>query len=167
VMLDGMEISQFTYFQQAGGMELSPVSAELTYGSERIAMFLNEVENVFDLSWSDRVRYGEIRREEEIQFSRFNFEEADLPLHFRLFDDYEKEARRLLERGLYLPAYDFCLRCSHTFNVLDARGAVSTTERPGYIGRVRRLACACAEAYVKARERAGHPLLKGPAGRQP
>src|SRR5207249_9920534 len=120
VMLDGMEISQFTYFQQAGGMELSPVSAELTYGTERIAMFLNGVENVFDLPWNERTTYGEIRREAEVQFSRFNFQEADLALHFRLFDDYEREAKRLLERGLVLPAYDFCLRCSHTFNVLDA-----------------------------------------------
>jgi glycyl-tRNA synthetase alpha chain len=166
-MLDGMEISQFTYFQQAGGMELSPVSAELTYGSERIAMFLNGVENVFDLPWSDGCTYGEIRRDEEVQFSRFNFEEADLRLHVRLFEDYEAEAKRLLEKGLYLPAYDFCLRCSHTFNVLDARGAVSTTERPAYIGRVRRLACACAESYLSSREKAGFPLLRTSAGGEP
>ncbi len=164
VMLDGMEISQFTYFQQAGGMELSPVSAELTYGSERIAMFLGGVEDVFDLAWNDRCTYGEIRRDEEAQFSRFNFEEADLDLHLRLFDQYEAEGGRLVEKGLYLPAYDFCLRCSHTFNVLDARGAVSTTERPGYIGRVRRIACACAEAYLRAREAAGFPLMRGTKG---
>jgi len=164
VMLDGMEISQFTYFQQAGGLELSPVSAELTYGSERIAMFLNGVENVFDLAWNDHLSYGAIRRDEEVQFSRFNFEEADLSFHRKLFDDYEAEARRLLAKALYLPAYDFCLRCSHTFNVLDARGSVSTTERPAYIGRVRKLACACAEAFLSARESAGFPLLAPPAG---
>jgi glycyl-tRNA synthetase alpha chain len=160
VMLDGMEISQFTYFQQAGGLELSPVSAELTYGSERIAMFLAGIENVFDLPWNAACTYGDLRREEEAQFSRFNFEAADLDLHLRLFTHYESEAGRLLEQGLYLPAYDFCLRCSHTFNVLDARGAVSTTERPGYIGRVRRIACACAEAHLKSREAAGFPLLR-------
>ena len=166
VMLDGMEISQFTYFQQAGGMELSPVSAELTYGSERIAMFLSGVENVFSLAWNDRVSYGEIRRPEEAQFSRFNFESADLNLHRRLFDLYEAEAKRLLEGDLYLPAYDYCLKCSHTFNVLDARGAVSTTERPGYIGRVRQIACACAERHFKARAAARFPLLKD-GGRNP
>jgi glycyl-tRNA synthetase alpha chain len=162
VMLDGMEISQFTYFQQAGGLELSPVSAELTYGSERIAMFLNGVENVFDLSWNDRLSYGDVRLAEEVQFSRFNFEVADLELHLRLFELYEREAHRLLEQELFLPAYDFCLRCSHTFNVLDARGAVSTTERPAYIARVRRIACACAQSYLRSREAAGFPL--GPPG---
>jgi len=160
VMLDGMEISQFTYFQQAGGLELSPVSAELTYGSERIAMFLAGIENVFDLPWNADRTYGDLRKEEEAQFSRFNFEEADLDLHLRLFAQYESEAFRLLEKGLYLPAYDFCLRCSHTFNVLDARGAVSTTERPAYIGRVRKIACACAEAHLKCRESAGFPLQR-------
>ena len=164
VMLDGMEISQFTYFQQAGGLELSPVSVELTYGSERIAMFLAGIENVFDLPWNGERTYGEIRREEEFQFSRFNFEEADLERHLQWFNQYEAEAFRLLEKGLYLPAYDFCLRCSHTFNVLDARGAVSTTERAAYIGRVRKIACACAESYVQSREKAGYPLLSGPGG---
>jgi len=159
VMLDGMEISQFTYFQQAGGMELSPVSAELTYGSERIAMFLNGIENVFDLPWNARCTYGDLRKEEEAQFSRFNFEEADLELHRNLFGEFEAEAFRLLEKDLYLPAYDFCLRCSHTFNVLDARGALSTTERPATIQRVRKIACACAEAFFKGREAAGFPLL--------
>jgi len=167
VMLDGMEISQFTYFQQAGGLELSPVSVELTYGSERIAMFLAGIENVFDLPWNGERTYGDIRKEEEFQFSRFNFEEADLDRHLRWFDQYESEALRLLEKGLYLPAYDFCLRCSHTFNVLDARGAVSTTERPAYIGRVRKIACACAEAYVQSREKAGFPLLSGGKGARP
>jgi glycyl-tRNA synthetase alpha chain len=159
VMLDGMEISQFTYFQQAGGMDLAPVSAELTFGAERIAMFLNGIENVFDLPWNATCSYGEVRKTEEAQFSRFNFEEADLGLHLHLFDRFEAEALRLLDKGLFLPAYDFCLRCSHTFNVLDARGAVSTTERPAYIGRVRKIACRCAEAFLKSREEAGFPLL--------
>ncbi len=168
VMLDGMEISQFTYFQQTGGLELSPVSAELTYGSERIAMFLNGVENVFDLPWNGACTYGDIRREEEAQFSRFNFEEADLALHSQRFTEFEKEAYGLLEKGLYLPAYDFCLRCSHTFNVLDARGAVSTTERPATIARVRKIACACAEAHVRRREELGFPLLRDlPAATSP
>ena len=167
VMLDGMEISQFTYFQQAGGLELSPVSVELTYGSERIAMFLAGIENVFDLPWNDERTYGEIRKEEEFQFSRFNFEEADLDRHLQWFTQYEAEAFRLLEKGLFLPAYDFCLRCSHTFNVLDARGAVSTTERPAYIGRVRKIACACAESYLKSREQAGYPLAPRTGGVRP
>jgi glycyl-tRNA synthetase alpha chain len=161
VMLDGMEISQFTYFQQAGGLELTPISAELTYGTERIAMFLNEVEDVFDLSWNSSCSYGDIRREEEVQFSRFSFEEADLDLHQRLFEQYETEANRLIAKGLYLPAYDFCLKCSHTFNILDARGAISTTERPGFIGRVRRIACQCAELYIESRKAAGFPLQHG------
>ncbi len=164
MMLDGMEISQFTYFQQAGGLELSPVSAELTYGTERIAMFLSGVENVYDLRWNDDRSYGDIRREEEAQFSRFSFEEADLTLHTRLFDQYEAEAHRLLAKGLYLPAYDFCLKCSHTFNTLDARGAISSTERPAAIARVRRIACACAEAHLKARTEAGFPLLPPASG---
>ena len=121
------------------------------------------MENVFDLLWDGERTYGDIRREEEAQFSRYNFEEADLDLHLRNFNEFEVESRRLLEKGLFLPAYDFCLRCSHTFNVLDARGAVSTTERPAYIGRVRRIACLCAEAYLRSREEAGFPLLQGGA----
>ncbi len=123
-------------------------------------MFLAGIENVFDLPWNDACTYGDIRREEEAQFSRFNFEEADLDLHLRLFSQFESEALRLLEKGLFLPAYDFGLRCSHTFNVLDARGAVSTTERPAYIARVRKIACLCAEAYVKSREAVGFPLQR-------
>jgi glycyl-tRNA synthetase alpha chain len=164
VLMDGMEISQFTYFQQAGGIELTPITAEITYGSERIAMFLNGVANVFDLEWAPGVSYGDVRRQEEIEFSRHNFEAADVPLLNRLFEQYETEGHRLLKLGLVLPSYDYALRCSHTFNVLEARGAISVTERTGFIQRVRRLAVACARDYLKAREKLGFPLLKPPAG---
>jgi glycyl-tRNA synthetase alpha chain len=160
VMMDGMEISQFTYFQQAGGRELSPIAAEITYGSERIGMFLNGVSSVFDLAWTEGVSYGDVRMQEEVEFSRHNFEAADIELQLRLFQDYEAEARRLLEAGLVLPAYDYTLRCSHTFNVLEARGAISVTERTGFIQRVRRLAVACARDYEARREEMGHPLLR-------
>jgi glycyl-tRNA synthetase alpha chain len=166
VTMDGMEISQFTYFQQAGGLELAPIAAEITYGSERIAMFLSGVDSVFDLRWSEGVTYGEVRRQEEVEFSRHSFEAADVDRHLHLFQEYEDEARRLLRQGLVLPAYDCALRCSHTFNVLEARGAISVTERTGFIQRVRRLAVACAGEHLKQREALGFPLLKGgaPAG---
>ena len=167
VLMDGMEISQFTYFQQAGGIELTPITAEITYGSERIAMFLNGVANVFDLEWAPGVSYGDVRRQEEIEFSRHNFEVADVALLNRLFEQYEAEGHRLLKLGLVLPSYDYALRCSHTFNVLEARGAISVTERTGFIQRVRRLAVACARDYLKAREKLGFPLLKPPAGEGP
>ena len=160
VLMDGMEISQFTYFQQAGGIELNPITAEITYGSERIAMFLNGVANVFDLEWAPGVSYGDVRRQEEVEFSKHNFEAADVPLLNRLFEQYEAEGHRLLKLGLVLPSYDYALRCSHTFNVLEARGAISVTERTGFIQRVRRLAVACARDYLKAREKQGFPLLK-------
>ena len=149
VLMDGMEISQFTYFQQAGGMDLSPISAEITYGSERIAMFLNGVDNVFDLEWAPGVSYGDVRLREEIEFSKHNFEAADATLLGQVFEQSEKEARRLLEAGLVLPAYDYVLRCSHTFNVLEARGAISVTERTGFIQRIRRLAVGCAQESLK------------------
>ena len=163
VLMDGMEISQFTYFQQAGGLELAPISAEITYGSERIGMFVNGVDNVFDLEWTDGVSYGDVRLQEEIEFSKHNFEAADVPLLTRLFEQYEMEGHRLLKAGLVLPAYDYALRCSHTFNVLEARGAISVTERTGFIQRVRRLAVGCAKEYVKGRESKGFPLLRGKA----
>jgi len=148
VWVDGMEVTQFTYFQQAGGFELNPISAELTYGLERITMYLSGIDNVFDLEWGHGVRYGDIARREEVEFSRFNFEEADVALHLDLFDRFEAECRRLLARGLVLPAYDHCMKCSHVFNVLDARGAISVSERQAYILRVRSLARACAAAYL-------------------
>ena len=160
VDLDGMEITQFTYFQQAGGIDLKPISAELTYGLERIAMYLQNVESVYDLAWAPGVTYGDVHHQTEVEFSRFNFDEADQTTHLHLFESYEAEAQRLLGTGLILPAYDYCLKCSHLFNVLDARGAVSVTERAAYLGRLRGLARQIAEAYVKQREALGYPMLK-------
>jgi glycyl-tRNA synthetase alpha chain len=160
VMMDGMEITQFTYFQQAGGQELSPIAAEITYGSERIAMFLNDVKSVYDLAWTDSVSYGDVRLQEEIEFSKHNFEAADVDLLLRTFQSAEAEGHRLLGADLVLPAYDQALRCSHTFNLLEARGAISVTERTGYIQKVRRLAVACAKAWLKRREEMGFPLLR-------
>ncbi len=160
VWLDGMEITQFTYFQQAGGIDLKPVSGEITYGIERIAMYIQGVDNVYDLEWVDGVKYGDIHHQSEVEFSHYNFEEADTAMLFQLFDMYEKECIRLAEKDLVLPAYDFVLKGSHAFNLLDARSAISVTERAGYIGRVRNLARICAEGYVKQREKLGFPLLK-------
>ncbi|MBI5167734.1 MAG: glycine--tRNA ligase subunit alpha [candidate division NC10 bacterium] len=160
VWLDGLEITQFTYFQQAGGIDLNPISAELTYGIERIAMYLQGVDSVFDLEWTPGVTYGDVHHKGEVEWSIHNFDEADVPLQLQLFDLYEKESLRLIEKGLVLPAYDYCLKCSHTFNILDARGAISVTERTSFIGRVRNLARRCAEAYLKQREELGYPLMK-------
>ncbi|HEU4400527.1 MAG TPA: glycine--tRNA ligase subunit alpha [Candidatus Polarisedimenticolia bacterium] len=160
VSMDGMEITQFTYFQQAGGIELAPISAEITYGVERICMFLNDVANVYDLEWAPGVSYGDVRLQEEIEFSKHNFEMADVTLLGRLFQEYEGEGQRLLKGGLVAPAYDYALRCSHTFNVLEARGAVSVTERTGFIQRIRRLAVGCAREHLKQREALGFPLLR-------
>jgi len=150
VLLDGLEITQFTYFQQAGGMDLQPISAEITYGLERIGMFLNNIENCFDLPWNPSVTYRDIRHRDEVEFSRYNFEEADVSFHFKWFGDFEAEATRLIERNLILPAYDYCLKCSHTFNVLDARGAVGVSERANLIQRVHSLACQIALRYLGA-----------------
>jgi len=160
VWLDGMEITQFTYFQQVGGIDLSPVTSEITYGLERICMYLQQVDNVYDLQWDHGLSYGDIHHQDEVQFSRYNFEEADVSMQFALFDLYEKESLRLSRSGLVLPAYDYCLKCSHAFNMLDARGAISVTERTGYIGRVRNLARRCARGYLDLREEQGFPLLK-------
>jgi len=160
VWLDGMEITQFTYFQQVGGIELMPISVELTYGLERIAMYLQEVDSVFDLKWTKGISYGDIHHEGEVEFSRYNFDEADIDMHFRLFELYERECKRLITQELILPAYDYCLKCSHTFNMLDARGALSVSERTTYIARIRSLAKLCAEGYLKLRETMGFPLLK-------
>ncbi len=155
VWLDGMEVTQFTYFQQAGGIDLDPISVELTYGVERLAMYLQGRESVFDLVWSPGVTYGAIYRENERQFSRYNFEAADTEMLERHFADHEREAGRLVEAGLPLPAYDHVLKCSHAFNMLDARGAISVTQRVGYIGRVRNLARAVARLYVETGGYAG------------
>ncbi len=160
VWLDGMEITQFTYFQQAGGIDLDPISVEITYGLERIAMYLQGVDSVFDIIWAEGVTYGEVHRQGEVEWSRYNFEEANIDMLFSLFDMFEKESMRLIQRGLVLPAYDYCLKCSHAFNLLDARGALSVTERTRYILRVRELAKKCAEEYIRQRERMGFPLMK-------
>ncbi len=150
VWLDGMEITQFTYFQQVGGIDLSPIPVEITYGLERIAMYLQGIDNVFELSWNDTVKYGEVHLAAEVAFSKYNFEQADINMLVKLFDMYEAESRRLLDKDAALPAYDYCLKCSHTFNMLQARGAISVTERTGYIARVRALARGCAAGYVGA-----------------
>ncbi|MDD3579529.1 MAG: glycine--tRNA ligase subunit alpha [Desulfobacca sp.] len=160
VWLDGMEITQFTYFQQAGGIDLNPVSVELTYGPERIAMYLQGIDNVYDLVWTEGIRYGDIHHRGEVEFSIYNFEQANVEMLFHLFEQYEKESERIIELGLVLPAYDYCLKCSHTFNLLDARGAISVAERHRLIGRVRNLARLCAEGYLKQRQEMGFPLLK-------
>ncbi len=160
VWMDGMEITQFTYFQQVGGIQCKPVTVEITYGPERLAMYLQEVDDYRKLKWSDTIGYGELRFEEEFEFSKYNFETANVEMLWALFDMYEKEAYAQMDNGLPLPAYDYVLKCSHTFNLLDARGAVSITERPGMITRVRRLAGRIAKAYVDKREELGFPLLK-------
>ncbi len=159
IWLDGMEITQFTYFQQAGSIDLDPISVELTYGLERIAMYLQEVDNVYDLAWNETLSYGDVHHKGEWEHSTYNFEVADIDMLWRLFDLYEKEALRVLEQGLVLPGYDFCLKCSHVFNLLEARGAISVTQRTAYIARVRAMARAAAEAYVAQREEMGHPLM--------
>jgi glycyl-tRNA synthetase alpha chain len=148
VRLDGMEITQFTYFQEVGGIELNPISAEITYGTERIAMYLQGVDNVFDLQWTDGVTYGAIHHEDEVQFSRYNFEAADVKVLMSTFTAYEAEGKRLAGQGLVLPAYDCCVKSSHLFNLLEARGALSVAERTAYIARVRGLARLCAEGYL-------------------
>jgi len=160
VWLDGLEITQFTYFQQAGGFDLDIIPAEITYGLERLGMVIQDVNNVFDLKWGKNITYRDIRHQAEVEQSKYNFEEADIPMLFNLFNIYEKEARRLIVIELPLPAYDYILKCSHTFNLLDARGAISVSERTGYISRVRNIARLCAEEYVKKRERLGFPLIK-------
>jgi len=149
VWCDGLEITQFTYFQQMGGFELDPVPVELTYGLERIAMFLQGVENVFDLEWAEGISYGTMRKRQEYEFSRYSFEEVPAGEYPDLFRRFEEEGLALVETGLVYPAYDFALKCSHVFNLLDARGAVSVSERAHYIARVRRLARGCAELYLR------------------
>ncbi|MFQ5527446.1 MAG: glycine--tRNA ligase subunit alpha [Thermoanaerobaculia bacterium] len=162
VMLDGMEITQFTYFQQAGGLELDPVSAEITYGLERITMFLGRKRSLYDIEWvPEGVTYGQVRHQDEVEFSRYCFELADVEFLRAQFDGNEAEARHCLEAEAVLPAYECALKCSHLFNVLDARGAVSVTDRVALIKRVRNLAVACARGYAARREELGYPLLNG------
>ncbi|OXM15623.1 glycine--tRNA ligase subunit alpha [Paenibacillus herberti] len=160
VWLNGMEITQFTYFQQVGGIETSPVSGEITYGLERLASYIQEKENVFDLEWVEGVTYGDVFLQPEYEHSKYTFEISDPAMLFQLFSMYEEEARRAMKQNLVFPAYDYVLKCSHTFNLLDARGAISVTERTGYITRVRNLARSCAATYLEERERLGFPLLK-------
>ena len=161
VWLDGMEITQFTYFQQAGSIRLDPISVEITYGLERISMYLQEKENIYDLMWNDRIRYGDVHKRGEWEFSVYHFEIADVDMLLKVFDMYEQESIRLSEKGLVLPSYDYCLKCSHIFNILDARGAISVTERTHYIDRIRNLARLTSKNYLNQREEMGHPLMIG------
>jgi len=161
VWLDGMEITQFTYFQQAGSIDLKPITVEITYGLERIAMYLQEVDSVYDIQWNEQVTYGQIFLQAEREFSAFNFEEANVSDLITAFDNYEREALKLVEKDLILPAYDYCLKCSHTFNLLDARKAISVAERTRYIGRIRNIARKVAKHYVEQREAMGYPMLAG------
>ena len=163
VWLDGMEITQFTYFQQCGGLDCKPVSAEITYGIERIAMYLQGVNNVYDLTWIPGITYGDVYHQNEVEQSTYNFEVSDPKTLFELFALYEGEAVRCLERKLTLPAYDYCLECSHTFNLLNARGAISVTERVSYVLRVRELARRCAISWLDSRQRLRYPLIKDEA----
>ena len=164
VWLNGMEVTQFTYFQQAGGLDCKPVTGEITYGLERLAMYLQNVDSVFDLVWTSgpqgSVTYGDVYHQNEVEQSKYNFEAADPTWLLGQFGDYEREAKRLMAAGLALPAYEMVMKSSHTFNLLDARGAISVTERAAYIGRVRALARAVAQAYYESREKLGFPMLK-------
>ncbi|MED5579442.1 MAG: glycine--tRNA ligase subunit alpha [Nitrospinota bacterium] len=163
VWLDGMEVTQFTYFQQAGGLDLEYISAEITYGIERIAMYLQGVDNVFDLIWvdknGDKITYRDVHMQTEIEFSKFNFDHANIEMLLQMFNMCEVEGLRLTEKNLSFPAYDFTLKCSHFFNLLDARGAISVSERARYILRIRKMAKACAESYLKSRFEMGFPLI--------
>ena len=160
VWLDGMEITQFTYFQQVGSHDVKPVSVEITYGLERLAMYIQGVENVYDIAWTDDVTYGDVFHQNEFEQSTYAFDLSDEALLFDLFDKYEAEAVRVIGAGHVHPAHDYVLKCSHTFNLLDARGAISVSQRTAFIGRVRKLARLCAEAYLAQREALGYPMLK-------
>jgi len=161
VWLNGMEVTQFTYFQQVGGLDCKPVLGELTYGLERLAMYLQGKDSVFDLAWTDAMSYGDVYHQNEVEQSKYNFELANTQMLFQHFGQFEAEAKRLIEAGLPLPGYEMVLKCSHTFNLLDARGAISVTERAAYIARVRNLAKAVAQAYYESRERLGFPMMHG------
>ena len=160
VWLDGMEITQFTYFQQVGGLEVKPVALEITYGLERIAMYIQNKESVFDIMWNNTLKYGDIYLQNEIEQSKYNFEYSSADRLFSLFDTYQKEVDTCIDAELVLPAYDYVLKCSHTFNLLDARGVISKDERINFINRVRTMASAVANLYVKQREKLGFPLCK-------
>lgn len=160
VWLDGMEISQFTYFQQCGGLDCRPVTVEITYGMERIAAYVQEKESVYDILWTKGVEYGDLFKHNEVEYSTYNFEVSSKKVLFELFALYEEEAGHCIDHKLVLPGYDYVLKCSHAFNLLDARGAISVTERTNYIGRIRNLARKCAECYLESRESLGFPLIK-------
>lgn len=160
VWLDGMEVTQFTYFQQVGGLECHPVTSEITYGLERLASYIQEVESVYDLVWTGDVKYGDIFTQPEYEHSKYAFEESNADLLVQLFTDFEKEATVLMEKGLVHPAYDYVLKCSHAFNLMDARGIISATDRAGFLGRIRKMARTIAKTFVAEREALGFPLLK-------
>ncbi|MCL1805860.1 MAG: glycine--tRNA ligase subunit alpha [Clostridiales bacterium] len=166
VWLDGMEITQFTYFQQCGGLECKPVSGEITYGLERLCMYLQKKENVYDILWVGDVTYGDVYHQNEVDYSTYNFEVSNADMLFALFEMYEKEALAVLDKGLVQPAYDYVLKCSHSFNLLDARGAISVTERTGYITRIRNMARTCALGFIQMRGKLGFPLIKDEGKRQ-
>jgi len=163
VWLNGMEVTQFTYFQQVGGLDCRPVTGEITYGLERIAMYLQGVDSLFDIVWNDGVTYGDVYHQNEVEFSAYNFDHANVDALFQQFDACEAESQKLMQVNLPLPAYDMVLKASHAFNLLDARHAISVTERARYIGRIRNLARAVAQAYFESREKLGFPRLKGAA----
>ncbi len=166
IWLDGMEVTQFTYFQIVGGQEMNPVASEITYGLERLASYVQDVNNVFELEWSDGVKYGDIFKEPEYEHSKYSFEESNQEMLLKMFDDFETEAKKQIANGLVHPAYDYVLKCSHTFNLLDARGAVSVTERAGYLSRIRRMAREIAKAFIAERKKRGFPLIKDEKLRQ-
>ncbi|HIW70169.1 MAG TPA: glycine--tRNA ligase subunit alpha [Candidatus Limosilactobacillus merdipullorum] len=166
IWLDGMEVTQFTYFQVVGGLQMNPVASEVTYGLERLAEYIQNVDSVFDLEWADGVKYGDIFKEPEYEHSKYSFEESNQEMLLNFFDQYEKESHRLIKLGLIHPAYDYVLKCSHTFNLLDARGAVSVTERAGYLDRIRRMARSLAKAFVEERRKLGFPLIQDEKLRQ-
>ncbi|MDD3852035.1 MAG: glycine--tRNA ligase subunit alpha [Syntrophomonadaceae bacterium] len=166
VWLDGMEVTQFTYFQQCGGFDCHPVSAEITYGLERIAMFIQNRDSVYDIEWVDGITYADVHHQAEVDYSHYNFEHADVASLMTMFNLCEKEALQVMKAKLVQPAYDYVLKCSHLFNLLDARGAISVTERTGYIGRVRNMARMVAAAFLEQRHNLGYPLIKDPALRE-
>ncbi|MDQ7031665.1 MAG: glycine--tRNA ligase subunit alpha [Desulfonauticus sp.] len=160
VWLNGMEVTQFTYFQQVGGLNLDPISVEITYGLERISMYLQKKESVYDLEWNSEITYGDVHHQGELENSCYNFDYSNEKMLFNFFQECEKESLKLCENKLLWPAYDYCLKCSHIFNLLDARGAISITERTSYINRVRNLASKIARLYAEQRKQLGYPLLK-------
>ncbi|KRN88861.1 glycine--tRNA ligase subunit alpha [Ligilactobacillus ceti] len=166
VWLDGMEITQFTYFQQVGGLEVRPVASEITYGLERLASYVQNVDSVYDLIWTNDVKYGDIFKQPEYENSKYAFEDSDQDMLLKAFDTYEAEAKKQIENGLVHPAYDYILKCSHAFNLLDARGAVSVTERAGYLSRIRNMAKSVAKVFVQERKKLGFPLIKDEELRQ-